>query len=398
MSNAIPQVSLGELLTLERRPIKVLPDQQYAEIGIYSFGRGIFHKHPRSGLEVGEKDLFLIKEGDFILQITFAWEGAVGLASQIEDGMYGSVRFPTFRVDERRCYPPYLVNYFRTHAGREQLVGISPGSAGRNRVLSMPRIPEIYAPLPPLAEQHRIVARIEELAAKIEEARGLRREAVEEAEAFFTTSITDAFRGIHVKGHLGDVLRAKPRNGWSARCDNLDGGIPVLTLSAVTGFQYREDTFKRTSEPTSLDAHYWLQEGDLLITRSNTPELVGHVAIYNGKPNPCIYPDLIMKLVVNCELADRNFVHVWLQSSIAREFIRRSAKGTSPTMKKISQEVVMSIPFPSHLSPAEQRHIVAYLDSLQAKVDALRVLQSETQAELNALLPSVLDKAFKGEL
>jgi len=256
-------------------------------------------------------------------------------------------------------------------------------------------LPELPAPL---AEQRRIVARIEELAAKIEEARGLRRQAVEEVQALFTARITDMFGNLEIRGRLGDILCAKPRNGWSARCDNLDGGIPVLTLSAVTGFQYREDAFKRTSEATSPDAYYWLQEGDLLITRSNTPELVGHVAIYNGKPSPCIYPDLMMKLVVNSDLADRDFVHVWLQSGIAREFIRRSAKGTSPTMKKISQEVVMSIPFPSTLSPAKQRHIVSYLDSLQTKVDALKALQAETQTELDAMLPSVLDKAFKGEI
>jgi type I restriction enzyme, S subunit len=46
----------------------------------------------------------------------------------------------------------------------------------------------------------------------------------------------------------------------------------------------------------------------------------------------------------------------------------------------------------------EQRHIVAYLDGLQAKLKALRELQSQTQVELDALLPSVLDRAFKGEL
>ena len=89
-------IHLDRLLRLERRPVSVIADSQYAEIGIYSFGRGIFHKAPRSGLEVGNKELFLIKEGDFILQVTFAWEGAVGLASANEDGMYGSTRFPTF--------------------------------------------------------------------------------------------------------------------------------------------------------------------------------------------------------------------------------------------------------------------------------------------------------------
>jgi type I restriction enzyme, S subunit len=106
MSEGWPRVSLGELLTLERRPVRVEPDGAYAEIGIYCFGRGIFHKQPRSGLEVGDKQLYLIKDGELILQITFAWEGAVALASAAEDGMYGSTRFPTYRVNANRCYPP----------------------------------------------------------------------------------------------------------------------------------------------------------------------------------------------------------------------------------------------------------------------------------------------------
>jgi type I restriction enzyme S subunit len=46
----------------------------------------------------------------------------------------------------------------------------------------------------------------------------------------------------------------------------------------------------------------------------------------------------------------------------------------------------------------EQRRIVAYLDDLQAKVDCVKALQGQTKAELDALLPSILDKAFKGEL
>ena len=56
---------------------------------------------------------------------------------------------------------------------------------------------------------------------------------------------------------------------------------------------------------------------------------------------------------------------------------------------------------PPDTSPSlvqEQRRIVAYLDGLQAKVDRLKALQAQTRAELDALLPSILDRAFKGEL
>lgn len=58
----------------------------------------------------------------------------------------------------------------------------------------------------------------------------------------------------------------------------------------------------------------------------------------------------------------------------------------------------MSIPFPSSLSPARQRCIIKQLDDLQVKVDMFKQLQFETETELNALLPSILNKAFKGEL
>ncbi len=136
----------------------------------------------------------------------------------------------------------------------------------------------------------------------------------------------------------------------------------------------------------------------MLITRSNTPELVGHAAIYDGKPSPCIYPDLLMRLDSDETRVFPAFLLYWLQGAEAREHVQKHAKGTSPTMKKISQGIVQSIPFPCGLALPEQRRIVAHLDALQAKVDALRALQSESSAELDALLPSVLAKAFAGEL
>jgi type I restriction enzyme S subunit len=106
----------------------------------------------------------------------------------------------------------------------------------------------------------------------------------------------------------------------------------------------------------------------------------------------------MMRLEVNAEAAELPFVWYWLQAPPVREFITRSAMGTSPTMKKISQGIVMSIPFPSSLALPEQRRIVAELDALKAQADALKRLQTETAAELDALLPAILARAFNGDL
>ena len=65
--------------------------------------------------------------------------------------------------------------------------------------------------------------------------------------------------------------------------------------------------------------------------------------------------------------------------------------------KNINIGILATLPVPN-LPIVEQRRIVAYLDDLQAKVEALEHLQAQNAAELDALLPSILDKAFKGEL
>jgi type I restriction enzyme S subunit len=106
----------------------------------------------------------------------------------------------------------------------------------------------------------------------------------------------------------------------------------------------------------------------------------------------------MMKVPIDPKLVDKRFVWYWLQSPVVREYIAKNAKGTSPTMKKVSQGIVSEIPFPTGLTVKEQERIVAELDILQAQVDTLKRAQAETAAELDALLPAILAKAFRGEL
>ena len=386
---------------LRRIERKVVLDDttSYKCVGVRWYGMGAFVREQLLGMDITRKQQWEIKAGDIIYNKLFAWKGAFAIADEFVDGCIVSDKFPTYKANLEVIDPLFLRYYFCTSRLAQQAQELSKGAAAISKLtLNPPQLWDLVIPLPRLSEQQRIAGRIEELVAKIEEARHLRRHVAKEVEALMVTAITHALQRIPSDGYLGDVLLERPRNGWSARCDNAEIGIPVLTLGAVTGFRYRETEFKRTSELTTPGAHYWLRNGDLLITRSNTPELVGHAAIYNGSPSPCIYPDLMMRLAIDDNHADKRFVHYWLRSVPVREYINRSAKGTSPTMKEISQPTVMNIPFPSRLLFSEQRGIIAYLDDLQAKIDALKRLQTETTAKLDALLPSILDKAFKGEL
>lgn len=396
MTQSWPMTPLGEVLTPVSRPESVEPEKTYRILGAHWYAEGLYTKDIKPGSAIQANKVYKVEKGDFVYNRLFAWKGSFAVASKENNDCYVSNEFPCFTVKNNRADAKYLWKYFSRASAWEEALGLSTGGTptSRNR-LKEDKFLAIKIPLPSLPDQRRIVARIEELAATIKNVRCLRRKAIAEVEALTSSIITRALNRFPINDCLGNILLEKPQNGWSARCDNAEAGVAVLTLSAVTGFHYRASEFKKTSEPTSPTAHYWLRNGDLLITRSNTPELVGHAAIYSGSPSPCIYPDLMMRLMVDEKKAEKRFVHCWLRSLPVREYIRHAAKGTSPTMKKISQQIVTNIPFPTELSLPEQRRIVTYLDDIQAKINMLSQSQSDTAHELDAMLPSILDKAFK---
>jgi hypothetical protein len=184
---------MGEIAPLVRRPIQVDPESTYREIGIKSFARGVFHKPPSSGLEIGQKRVFSIEPGDLLFNIVFAWEGAVAVASEGERGTIGSHRFLTCVVNNEVADVRYLYWWFSRGEGRDQLLKSSPGGAGRNRTLGVDKLAAIQVPLPPIDEQRRIVSRIDALAAKLSEAKIVRQEAITTAKALLPSLLHEHF-------------------------------------------------------------------------------------------------------------------------------------------------------------------------------------------------------------
>jgi type I restriction enzyme S subunit len=397
--NGAPQVRFEEIMRPNRRPYQLGPTEDANLVGMRLYGQGPFHRELKIASKIQKKSHFIIRENDVIYNKLFAWKGTFGVVPRDFDGMFVSDKFPTYVLDTNKVYREYLGWYFRYPPLWEQARQMSTGSAALSKLtLNPPRFLDLTLPLPSLTEQKRIVSRLDHLSARIAEASILQRQSTEQCIALRKAMLRVMSEDFRCLGLLSRVLLAKPRNGWSARCDNAPSGTPILTLSAVTRFEYVSTAFKRTSEPTEANAHYWLEEGDLLITRSNTPQLVGHAAIYSGKPKPCIYPDLMMRLAIDNTKADPTFVWYWLQTPLARHFIERNAKGTSHTMKKISQGVVMNIPFPEDFTLEQQQRAVKKLNLSQIKIQDVLDQGSKATAALDATLPSILDRAFRGAL
>jgi type I restriction enzyme S subunit len=199
-------------------------------------------------------------------------------------------------------------------------------------------------------------------------------------------------------GELGSVLLAPPKAGWSPACDGAPGGTPVLAITSVTGFEFKPSAYKLTSEEVSATADYWAKNGDLFMTRSNTPELVGHVAIARGLVRRTIFPDLLLRLDLDRTRVVPEFVQLWLMGATARKFIKREARGSSGTMKKVTQRIVGRVPFPVDLGLPEQENVIRRLSDIVA---AVRRVEASVMTGLEAseqLSTAIVREAFVHDL
>ncbi|MHB1775205.1 MAG: restriction endonuclease subunit S [Acidimicrobiales bacterium] len=180
----VTHVRVEDVLRLERRAVTVNPLETYQEIGVRSFGKGIFHKEPVGGAEIGTKRIFRIEPGDLVFSNVFAWEGAVALATDAEQGLVGSHRFMTYvPVDSDAVDVRYLRYLFTSEIGLAFLRKASPGSAGRNRTLAIDRFESIELPLPDLEEQRNVVRRLTDLDGQLDRANALGKTSSELARA-----------------------------------------------------------------------------------------------------------------------------------------------------------------------------------------------------------------------
>jgi type I restriction enzyme S subunit len=195
---------------------------------------------------------------------------------------------------------------------------------------------------------------------------------------------------------LGSILREPLRNGHSARASRDGSGIRTLTLSAVTNNEFSERFTKMTVATPDRVAKLWLEPGDMLIQRSNTPELVGTSALYSGIPNWAIFPDLLIRArVVDAFLPE--YVQLILSGSQARNYMKFSAKGLAGSMPKIDQTTIENITLPA-ISEPQQRKFVEEVEFLRNGTARLARSVEATFTRQTRLRRAVLSEAFVGRL
>nr|WP_255407370.1 restriction endonuclease subunit S [Blastococcus haudaquaticus] len=156
------EVGLGELASQVQRPRAVLPNETFRTAGVRWYGEGLFERDVLPGSAIEAKLLYEVKPGDLVYNRLFAWKGSFALASKSHDGLVVSSEFPTLRIDEDRVLPEFLREWLALPSVWDRVISLSSGGTptSRNR-LKVEALLTLKVPLPSLAAQRTIVARLE---------------------------------------------------------------------------------------------------------------------------------------------------------------------------------------------------------------------------------------------
>lgn len=291
----------------------------------------------------------------------------------------------------------YLGWMCKTAAFVEMCRRASEGTTNRVR-LQEEKFLASEIPLPPLTEQRRTVSRIQELAAKIEEARGLRHQTQAEKDSLLLNQVGQVFdrlsRQFPVRefGSFSPHVTSGPRN-WAKHYEHSGYRFYRAQDIGPAGKLLEDSKVFITPPPGKQGRSAVLQNGDLMLVI--TGATVGRVNVFSDE----LEPGFVSQHVAICRLpadqVDCEFVLWGLRGPGGQAQLLGQRYGQGKPGLNLSNIRGLTLPFPPL---PEQSRIVTYLDGLQEKVDALKTIQAETSAELDALMPSILDKAFRGEL
>ena len=170
-------VPLSEVLQLDINAVDIDANTTYEMSGVYGFGRGLFHREPLRGSETTYKRFHHLSVGQVVLSQLKGWEGAIAVVDPENSGRFLSTQFPTFRCDEERAIIAYVGWFLKYAPNWHALRRKSRGMGARRDTISPEKFLSLKIPLPSLDDQRRIVERLDQVAALVDE----RRNAIEAA-------------------------------------------------------------------------------------------------------------------------------------------------------------------------------------------------------------------------
>lgn len=377
-----PEVRLGEVLRQNTAVIECPETREYKKLSVRLYGNGVVMDAPVDGAILKMKRHQLARAGQVIVSEIWGKKGAIGIVPPSGDGALCTCHFFLFDPLTDRIDVGYLALVLRGNLLQEQLGAEAKGSTGYAAVRPHHFL-RCIIPLPSLSEQRRIVDRIEAIAADVNEARRLRGAMVEDAEGL-VLSLHTQLAGSRTR-KIGDLVRLEedvapvtatesyPQVGVRS----FGGGL--FAKGAVTGGETTYRGFNRLYRDALVLSQVKGWEGAIAVCPEDLEGWFVSPEYRTFRCNPTeVRPDYLRALVQT--------EWFWGRLGDATRGVGARRERTRP-----ERFLSVSIPMPCVEDQAVGARVFAELASL-------RGVCVNCVEDLDAIMPAVLDRAFKGEL
>jgi len=323
--------------------------------------------------------------------------GKVAIARRLTNGIgAGSTEFHVIRA-RVSTEPVFLLHYLLQERIRRDARAVMQGAAGQLRVPAR-FLQTLPLPLPPVAEQRRIVAEMENQLSHLEAAITGTRAAGGRAVSLRSAILENVFNWPeHSLVPLGTLISSGPQNGVYKPAEAYGTGMPIIRIDDFQDEFLRSRSALRTLalDPDELST-YGLHLGDLVINRVNSMTHLGKCFVVPEGICPAVFESNMMRLSLIPSVTPR-WVALYLQSPSGRGRLIQNAK-QAVNQASINQRDVCSTPVPMPRSAQEQARQLERLEVHLDSVRAFRTTCDVAQARAARLRQAILHKAFEGRL
>jgi type I restriction enzyme S subunit len=341
------------------------PDDDWGVLKTTAIQPGLFWDHANKQLPKGmePRPHIEVKAGDLLMTCAGPRSrcGVVCLVERTRSKLMMSGKMYRFRTKSHVMDARFLTYFIQSRDAQLAIDRMKTGISDSGLNLTHDRFSELAVPLAPLAEQKRVVSKIDELFSQLEfsvesikiskNKLKLYKDSLLEKRLFSTKNFI----------FLPEVLKVPMSNGYSGKPVKHETAFRVLSLSSTTSGVFDPKHFKFLDESGLEKRDIWCELGDVLVQRGNTPEYVGVPAIYTGEARAFIFPDLMIRLRSDPSKMLPSYLYYAMLSPRIRGFLRNKAKGSAGTMPKINQSILQSVQIP-YRQIHEQNEIVRFLD------------------------------------
>ncbi len=300
------------------------------------------------------------------------------------------------------------VNYVLTFFKYFEIQLAQKGTGTTFNSITQNLIRNLEIPVPNLAEQEKIVIRIDELFSELDNAQEVLQATKLQLEVYRQAVLEEAFKGnligksIGAQKHPLGKLIEKPRYGTSKKCSYTfeNTRTPVYRIPNIN---YRDgcidhEDIKYAALSENEKQNLKLKTGDILIIRSNgSVSLVGRAAIVGDEDLDGAFAGYLMRLrIKDPSILSPQFLLRFLQSHTARIYIESKAKSTSG-VNNINSDEIREIPIPMY-SVSDQNKIINEIESRLSVCDNIDNIIYLAMQQEEALRHSILKQAFEGGL